>query len=124
MATRYQRERQWSPPSVLSQGLRFGHLRRRLHPVRRRQTQQPAAQAVRLSHAARSVRAVVQTRCTSELNPPTISCVRADRRVIDVPVERSEEHTSELQSLMRISYAVFCLKQKKTRNTQTTNYNK
>src|SRR3546814_6280662 len=28
--------------------------------------------------------------------------------------ERSEEHTSELQSLMRISYAVFCLKQKKT----------
>src|SRR3546814_5951598 len=29
-------------------------------------------------------------------------------------VERSEEHTSELQSLMRISYAVFCLKQKKT----------
>src|SRR3546814_4771658 len=31
-------------------------------------------------------------------------------------VARSEEHTSELQSLMRISYAVFCLKQKK--NTQ------
>src|SRR3546814_5068897 len=29
---------------------------------------------------------------------------------------RSEEHTSELQSLMRISYAVFCLKNKKTRN--------
>src|SRR3546814_2307600 len=28
--------------------------------------------------------------------------------------DRSEEHTSELQSLMRISYAVFCLKQKKT----------
>src|SRR3546814_1856052 len=30
------------------------------------------------------------------------------------PVARSEEHTSELQSLMRISYAVFCLKKKKT----------
>src|SRR3546814_2197908 len=29
---------------------------------------------------------------------------------------RSEEHTSELQSLMRISYAVFCLQKKKTRN--------
>src|SRR3546814_2090673 len=29
---------------------------------------------------------------------------------------RSEEHTSELQSLMRISYAVFCLKKKKTMN--------
>src|SRR3546814_2917519 len=33
--------------------------------------------------------------------------------------ERSEEHTSELQSLMRISYAVFCLKKKKRKhNTQ------
>src|SRR3546814_4205402 len=30
---------------------------------------------------------------------------------------RSEEHTSELQSLMRISYAVFCLKKKKINNT-------
>src|SRR3546814_2295504 len=30
----------------------------------------------------------------------------------DVALERSEEHTSELQSLMRISYAVFCLKKK------------
>src|SRR3546814_7695246 len=30
--------------------------------------------------------------------------------------ERSEEHTSELQSLMRISYAVFCLKKKKQNN--------
>src|SRR3546814_5817948 len=34
-------------------------------------------------------------------------------------VVRSEEHTSELQSLMRISYAVFCLKKKK-KNTQKT----
>src|SRR3546814_3181476 len=32
--------------------------------------------------------------------------------------DRSEEHTSELQSLMRISYAVFCLKKKKTNITQ------
>src|SRR3546814_4385285 len=31
---------------------------------------------------------------------------------------RSEEHTSELQSLMRISYAVFCLKKKKSDNSQ------
>src|SRR3546814_2030027 len=34
-------------------------------------------------------------------------------------LERSEEHTSELQSLMRISYAVFCLKKKKTDNIST-----
>src|SRR3546814_7396225 len=32
---------------------------------------------------------------------------------------RSEEHTSELQSLMRISYAVFCLKKKKKHRTKT-----
>src|SRR3546814_10580658 len=33
------------------------------------------------------------------------------------PGQRSEEHTSELQSLMRISYAVFCLKKKNNDNT-------
>src|SRR3546814_8603393 len=32
----------------------------------------------------------------------------------DIPGHRSEEHTSELQSLMRISYAVFCFKKKET----------
>src|SRR3546814_7830505 len=35
-----------------------------------------------------------------------------------VPTVRSEEHTSELQSLMRISYAVFCLKKKKQARSQ------
>src|SRR3546814_2147130 len=45
---------------------------------------------------------------------------------LDHRADRSEEHTSELQSLMRISYAVFCLKKKKSQpdrniqNTQTT----
>src|SRR3546814_4539294 len=39
------------------------------------------------------------------------------------PIVRSEEHTSELQSLMRISYAVFCLKKKKKiSQTLNTNY--
>src|SRR3546814_7361643 len=37
-------------------------------------------------------------------------------------VVRSEEHTSELQSLMRISYAVFCLKKKTTSHAQPTSY--
>src|SRR3546814_3288223 len=36
---------------------------------------------------------------------------------------RSEEHTSELQSLMRISYAVFCLKKKKNYNDKIYTYN-
>src|SRR3546814_9688206 len=44
----------------------------------------------------------------------------------DQPVDlgrRSEEHTSELQSLMRISYAVFCLKKKKKKNHSYNKYN-
>src|SRR3546814_3843071 len=40
------------------------------------------------------------------------------RQEIRATVERSEEHTSELQSLMRISYAVFCLKKTTQNNTQ------
>src|SRR3546814_971517 len=36
-------------------------------------------------------------------------------------ISRSEEHTSELQSLMRISYAVFCLKKNKTTNPKRNN---
>src|SRR3546814_2266133 len=38
----------------------------------------------------------------------------------DISDTRSEEHTSELQSLMRISYAVFCLKKKKSTTRHTT----
>src|SRR3546814_10708219 len=42
-------------------------------------------------------------------------CLPVGRSVADVlTLGRSEEHTSELQSLMRIPYAVFCLKKKKT----------
>src|SRR3546814_610199 len=43
----------------------------------------------------------------------TSDCVRSERAFL---LGRSEEHTSELQSLMRISYAVFCLKKKKPQN--------
>src|SRR3546814_6971708 len=39
----------------------------------------------------------------------------------DIRGQRSEEHTSELQSLMRISYAVFCLKKKNRTSNQTNN---
>src|SRR3546814_5613643 len=42
---------------------------------------------------------------------------RHDGAALALEMPRSEEHTSELQSLMRISYAVFCLKKKK--NTKT-----
>src|SRR3546814_4375926 len=40
-------------------------------------------------------------------------CLQFQQVVIETVDRRSEEHTSELQSLMRISYAVFCLKKKK-----------
>src|SRR3546814_8684135 len=44
------------------------------------------------------------------------------RQIVDgneLRIERSEEHTSELQSLMRISYAVFCLKKNTIQNKKT-----
>src|SRR3546814_7147377 len=48
-----------------------------------------------------------------------MSAATTNRNIMGSPslsdfAQRSEEHTSELQSLMRISYAVFCLKKKKT----------
>src|SRR3546814_2868251 len=53
-------------------------------------------------------------------SPPASSAGRSGRRCVpDRCRSRSEEHTSELQSLMRISYAVFCLKKKK----KPTKYN-
>src|SRR3546814_3583773 len=42
-----------------------------------------------------------------------------DQMLARMDIVRSEEHTSELQSLMRISYAVFCLKKKKTNQSST-----
>src|SRR3546814_10767373 len=50
-------------------------------------------------------------RVTSGHHAPT------DPLSYNAPTVRSEEHTSELQSLMRISYAVFCLKKKKIKRT-------
>src|SRR3546814_7776923 len=49
------------------------------------------------------------------VNSGPITAIRT-RSDNDGKTDRSEEHTSELQSLMRISYAVFCLKKKKKRN--------
>src|SRR3546814_2588625 len=51
---------------------------------------------------------------------PRKSFASATSRLPTISPWRSEEHTSELQSLMRISYAVFCLK-KKTKNKPHTN---
>src|SRR3546814_1023728 len=55
-------------------------------------------------------------RLASALGPTTIPQLKSGPTDGDA---RSEEHTSELQSLMRISYAVFCLKKKKQRRQPT-----
>src|SRR3546814_4141250 len=59
-----------------------------------------------------STRSRSSTSNTSRLSPGLMSLVSLSTTPHSSPV-RSEEHTSELQSLMRISYAVFCLKKKK-----------
>src|SRR3546814_2818889 len=51
-----------------------------------------------------------------QFNPETKYWIPFRHGEIDL-AKRSEEHTSELQSLMRISYAVFCLKKKKKKKT-------
>src|SRR3546814_4654317 len=51
------------------------------------------------------------------LAAPTVTADFLDS--LEVVEQRSEEHTSELQSLMRISYAVFCLKKKKIKKLNT-----
>src|SRR3546814_5080797 len=55
---------------------------------------------------------------------PSEALLRIARMIVQMQgnaVQRSEEHTSELQSLMRISYAVFCLKKKTLYHQQTHN---
>src|SRR3546814_8749659 len=53
-------------------------------------------------------------------NPDSIVWQRLASAHWDTILRRSEEHTSELQSIMRISYAVFCLKKKTQHETQQT----
>src|SRR3546814_2496962 len=57
------------------------------------------------------------THADSRLRPDQLHRIASDRVAAARELHRSEEHTSELQSLMRISYAVFCLKKKRTQQT-------
>src|SRR3546814_5759919 len=65
-----------------------------------------------------SARAAFNSAPTTSPSPT----MKKNRSTIMTPTSRSEEHTSELQSLMRISYAVFCLKKTKNRNTYKNIY--
>src|SRR3546814_9430813 len=49
---------------------------------------------------------------------PLLVTTSEDMYPVVIGIKRSEEHTSELQSLMRISYAVFCLKKKNNKTTK------
>src|SRR3546814_10529931 len=71
---------------------------------------------VALGHAARNLKvdhAVAQAGAPEHIQNQFFPIDRGAARVDTDGAKRSEEHTSELQSLMRISYAVFCLKKKK-----------
>src|SRR3546814_5281727 len=63
--------------------------------------------AVAVSNGMMRATSFCQRKSVADLRP----------RASPAPQSRSEEHTSELQSLMRISYAVFCLKKKTYNNT-------
>src|SRR3546814_2548319 len=74
--------------------------------------------AVQRTRDARNGQVVV-ARIDGEVTIKRFEQTRAQIRLLPrnpdyAPIVRSEEHTSELQSLMRISYAVFCLKKKNT----------
>src|SRR3546814_3911629 len=90
------------------------HSWRQFQPCQRVGTRQAICQCLRtilcLLRPAESTRLRAQYRPQCQC-PFLFVCVANDGR-------KSEEHTSELQSLMRISYAVFCLK-KKNQSTQT-----
>src|SRR3546814_3295928 len=58
-------------------------------------------------------------RAAAEARARAVPVRRLDRGRDRPGADRSEEHTSELQSLMRISYAVFCLKKKKQKQIKT-----
>src|SRR3546814_6163052 len=88
--------------------------------------------STRMTHSfptrrASDLLAALEQQAEAEIVDPRI--VRDDGEILDAAAAdlvdqrlgnaRSEEHTSELQSLMRISYAVFCLKKKKTQITNT-----
>src|SRR3546814_2532561 len=75
----------------------------------------PRARLIMSSIALEVARAHMSGRSFDHINDLLVNALRAH------PDKESEEHTSELQSLMRISYAVFCLKKKKTQSSTTSN---
>src|SRR3546814_2129389 len=93
---------------------------------RRRKADRTRSDNVATPSLVRSATRLGEAHCSSRVS--SIRTMRSDVRATSasnalVNVVRSEEHTSELQSLMRISYAVFCLTKKNNHTQQkSTNY--
>src|SRR3546814_3233290 len=85
---------------------------------RRPSTQRTGTVAMGLAHRCRRAQPKRGATCAANLRQRA-TILRARCSALNV---RSEEHTSELQSLMRISYAVFCLKKKKKKMTLIHKY--
>src|SRR3546814_5395321 len=75
----------------------------------------------KLKECLRNDRARIQVGRISAFGLLEMSRQRLRPSLIESSTMRSEEHTSELQSLMRISYAVFCLKKHRSNHTTQTN---
>src|SRR3546814_3887454 len=91
-------------------------------PASARSSKASASRSPHPPRPAKSSRSREATMSDSDLRtPPALEHFRVEIDEDGIAhLIRSEEHTSELQSLMRISYAVFCLKKKKTtQNTET-----
>src|SRR3546814_2186242 len=92
-----------------------------LGPMRRREAGSSAFEERPATSAGdtRMVRKLTKAEARALAQAAALPEDQIDTSDPDAP-ERSEEHTSELQSLMRISYAVFCLKKKKTTHVPKT----
>src|SRR3546814_2112330 len=83
--------------------------------------QSPGSAACR-GNASAGSHSVNPSRSLHVASNPSIRSTSNMGQISTEIISRSEEHTSELQSLMRISYAVFCLKKKKKNNKHNINY--
>src|SRR3546814_4770633 len=95
---------------------RTGLLLKRIAKAKAAEEEVDPDELARFEEKARDIEKLLR-RCS----PARLALYEHNGLIFSAPLEvlRSEEHTSELPSLMRISYAVFCLKKKKPTSTQT-----
>src|SRR3546814_1997595 len=104
----------WSS-DVCSSDLREAHApaRHRIDLRHRGEFDRDVLGARHLQDRRRRIAVVIKLRVSEIAEHPDLILLRpGDEPFVEGEIDRSEEHTSELQSLMRISYAVFCLNKK------------